>query len=150
MENKERTWGKPYAYHSGGGIFLCEMDLKNGTYASIDEYEAFGIFKDNEDEPYMPEDMLFTDDAANLTGEYKEMYDIMKKELDRVVEPFLCKPVTIKTVCYNVEREWASREEAIEFFKEGIICSEGSERDRYLNVLMNLLDGKDVATDFAN
>lgn len=52
--------------------------------------------------------------------------------------------VTIK--CYNKETQM-ERKEAIRFYKEAVACCEGSERDRYMNVLMDLLDGKDYCTD---
>lgn len=51
------------------------------------------------------------------------------------------------TICYNTARTWASRAEAIEFFKEGIANSDGAEKNRYTNVLMDLLKGKNISTD---
>lgn len=52
--------------------------------------------------------------------------------------------VTIK--CYNKE-EQMERKEAIDFYEEAVISCEGSERDRYMNVLMDLYFGKDYCTD---
>lgn len=54
---------------------------------------------------------------------------------------------TIKTVCYNQEREWTSREEAMEFFFNGVICSEGSEQERYMTILIKLQAGLDICSD---
>lgn len=53
----------------------------------------------------------------------------------------------VKTICYGQEKEWASREEAMEFFANGIIASEGSEQERYCAIYEQLQDGCDVATD---
>lgn len=39
------------------------------------------------------------------------------------------------------------RKEAIDFYEEAVIGCEGSERDRYMNVLMDLYSGKDYCTD---
>ena len=53
----------------------------------------------------------------------------------------------IKTICYGHEDVWGTREEAIKHF---IVCaqaSEGSERERYTNILLSLLDGQDVCAD---
>jgi hypothetical protein len=54
-------------------------------------------------------------------------------------------PVT--TVCYGKEHTYATRQEAINFFKEGVRHSEGAERDRYLRIVMKLEDGAMHATD---
>ena len=53
----------------------------------------------------------------------------------------------IKTVCYGQERSWRSRQEAIDFFLEGIDNSEGSERQRYENIVLKLQNGETYATD---
>ena len=53
----------------------------------------------------------------------------------------------ITTECYGHREEWNSREEAIAFFKEGIANSEGSERDRYVTIVMKLEQGADFADD---
>lgn len=53
----------------------------------------------------------------------------------------------ITTVCYNQEEKWESREEAMEYFLEGMRNSEGSERERYTNIYFDLMDGKDYCTD---
>lgn len=54
---------------------------------------------------------------------------------------------TVTTVCYGIKREWKNREEAQAFFNEGVMSSEGSERDRYINVLIRLHEGLDYCTD---
>lgn len=66
----------------------------------------------------------------------------MRKE--KLIIPDLT-PVT--TICYGQKRKWKSRVDAIEYFKCGIIESDGSERDRYVNVLIDLELMKDICTD---
>ena len=53
----------------------------------------------------------------------------------------------VVTVCYGERKEWDTREEAIRFFKEGMACSEGSERERYTNIVLALEAGEKEATD---
>lgn len=52
--------------------------------------------------------------------------------------------VTIK--CYGKE-EQMEREEAKAFYLEGMMCCDGSERDRYTNIYLQLLDGNDYCSD---
>lgn len=51
------------------------------------------------------------------------------------------------TKCYNKEEVWNNRQTAIKFFISCIENSEGSERERYTNVLMDLLANKNYCTD---
>ncbi|MBO7462004.1 MAG: hypothetical protein J6T96_05365 [Bacteroidales bacterium] len=53
----------------------------------------------------------------------------------------------IKTVCYGETKIWNSRQDAINFFADGIVCSEGSERERYVNIYCKLLEGETYCTD---
>jgi len=53
--------------------------------------------------------------------------------------------VTVK--CYGKEEKWASRQEAMNFYVEGMMCCEGSERDRYVNIYCDLVEGKDYCID---
>lgn len=55
------------------------------------------------------------------------------------------KPVTI--ICYGKEEVWDSRKEAKDFYLDGIMNSEGSERDRYINIYFGLKEGKDICRD---
>lgn len=54
---------------------------------------------------------------------------------------------TVKTVCYGKEEVWDSRNEAMAFFLEGMISSEGSECERYTKIYTELSMGKSVCTD---
>ncbi len=54
---------------------------------------------------------------------------------------------SVKVICYGEEKIWSSRKEAIEFYLEGISYCEGSERDRYINIYLDLINGLEVCTD---
>ncbi len=53
----------------------------------------------------------------------------------------------IKTICYGTERHWSDRTDAVRWFLECVSASEGSEKERYTNILTQLLSGAEVATD---
>lgn len=53
----------------------------------------------------------------------------------------------ITTVCYGKERTWKTREEAMSFFLEGMMASEGSEQERYCNIYIKLQRGLVYCTD---
>lgn len=54
-------------------------------------------------------------------------------------------PVTVK--CYGKDKTYTTRQEAINFYKEGIRCSDGAEQQRYVRIVMQLEDGAMHATD---
>ena len=51
------------------------------------------------------------------------------------------------TICYGHKDEWESKDEAIKYYMECANASEGSERERYMTIILQLLDGQKVATD---
>ena len=53
----------------------------------------------------------------------------------------------VKTICYGKERIWDKKEEAIEFFVDCMLNSEGSEKERYCNVLSSLKANLKVCKD---
>ena len=53
----------------------------------------------------------------------------------------------ITCVCYNTEQVFTSRQKAINYFNKAIAFSEGSEQNRYCNILSKLLDGAIYCTD---
>lgn len=53
----------------------------------------------------------------------------------------------VKTICYGKEQTWDKKEDAIEFFIDCMLNSEGSERDRYCNILSALKAGLKVCKD---
>lgn len=77
---------KAEVFYTGGGIWLAEMDLQNGTYAVVDsDYpECLSIYNLTDDEPYMPEDMIFSKGVDQLDSEQMKIYNrliaALKKE----------------------------------------------------------------------
>lgn len=51
------------------------------------------------------------------------------------------------TFCYNQAEVWANRSDAFEFFREAAWASEGCERERYMNILLDLMGGKHLCFD---
>lgn len=51
------------------------------------------------------------------------------------------------TVCYGEKRNWKTMDEALEFFLEGMMNTEGSEMDRYATIYAKLKSGLLFATD---
>jgi len=52
----------------------------------------------------------------------------------------------VKITCYG-KTEMMERDKAIKFYRECADWSEGSERERYVNVLFDLMDGLSEAKD---
>lgn len=53
----------------------------------------------------------------------------------------------VKTICYGKEQIWDKKEDAIEFFVDCMLNSEGSERERYCNILSSLKCNLKVCKD---
>ncbi len=53
----------------------------------------------------------------------------------------------VKTICYGKERLWDKKDEAIEFFIDCMLNSEGSEKERYCNILSSLKANLKVCKD---
>lgn len=71
------------------------------------------------------------------------LYESLKnslKESGSILDP-------VFTVCYNRLSIFPTRKSAIDFYKECMYGSEGSERERYTNIYLDLLDGSDVGLD---
>mgnify|MGYP007013864716 CR=1 FL=1 len=52
----------------------------------------------------------------------------------------------VKIICYRRESEM-ERQDAIREFTEGVMVCNGSERDRYMNILLDLMAGMKVCRD---
>ena len=60
----------------------------------------------------------------------------------------LCRKLdAVKTICYNKEQVWDSREEAMQFFLDAMMGSDGSERERYAIIFAKLKLGMEVCDD---
>lgn len=57
----------------------------------------------------------------------------------------LAEQVTV--TCYR-KTETMTREQAIDKYYEGMMCCEGSERDRYTNIYCQLMDGYRRVSDY--
>lgn len=53
----------------------------------------------------------------------------------------------VKVICYNRSELWHSRKRAYQFYWQGVMACEGSERDRYINICNDLQAKKKVCTD---
>ena len=47
----------------------------------------------------------------------------------------------IEVICYNGIEKWNKRSNALKFYRDGVRCCEGCERDRYINIVIGLEDG---------
>lgn len=52
----------------------------------------------------------------------------------------------VVVTCYG-RQEVLERRDALAKYKEGILCCEGAERDRYVNIYFQLMDGAREASD---
>lgn len=52
----------------------------------------------------------------------------------------------VVVTCYG-QQEVMERRDALAKYKEGILCCEGSERDRYTDIYLQLIDGAKEASD---
>lgn len=79
---------KAEAFYTGGGIWLAEKDLGNGTYAVVDSdyQECLSIYNYTDEQQYMPEDMVFSENVEKLDLEmmkiYNELLEVLKKAMD--------------------------------------------------------------------
>ena len=48
---------------------------------------------------------------------------------------------SVKVTCYGETKVWKHRQDAINEFLEGMRCCEGSERERYTNIYLQLIEG---------
>ena len=53
----------------------------------------------------------------------------------------------VTTICYGQKKEWDDRWEAVDFFKEGAMACDVSEKDRYTTILLKLLAGETTCSD---
>lgn len=52
-----------------------------------------------------------------------------------------------ETICYGERQRWTLRQDAINFFLEGMVATEGSERERYTNIYTKLVEGLYTCSD---
>ena len=54
---------------------------------------------------------------------------------------------SVKITCYGVTKIWNDRQSAIKEFREGMMCCDGSERERYTNIYLQLISGYTECVD---
>lgn len=60
----------------------------------------------------------------------------------------ICKRLDyVKVTCYGKEKVYDDRQEAVNFFEECVANSEGSERNRYVEILIDLRSGNIDCSD---
>lgn len=76
---------KTDVFYTGGGIWLSEGILDNGTCAIVSsEFPEFlSVYNINEEEPYLSEDMIFSKHVNELDEHYKEIYNNLLIELNK-------------------------------------------------------------------
>ena len=72
----------------------------------------------------------------------QEAIELSKEALQNLVSQGEC-----VVICYNQAEVWQSREMAAAFYLEAMCACEGCERERYTEVLLDLMAGKAVAHD---
>ena len=53
--------------------------------------------------------------------------------------------VTVR--CGLNEEYWTTRQEAVDFYLEGALCCGGSEAERYMTIVQQLMAGRKLASD---
>ena len=73
-------------FYTGGGIWIAEYDAGGGYVAVVDsEHPNFmSVYRKSEDdEPYQPENMVYSKEHSELDSVQKELHDILKQELEK-------------------------------------------------------------------
>ncbi len=86
-----------------------------------------------------PQDIII----VNIAEEAKEM----KQNCVVSGEDSCKKTDAVIVICYGQKEVWASRDEAIRFYRDGMEMCEGAEQRRYINIYIRLLEGCAVCTD---
>lgn len=77
------------AFYTGGGIWIAQtyLDEYNMTYAvvSSEALEYLTIYHEN-DEKYLPEDMILSMLGKNMSIEYKILHDRMLSKLETLID----------------------------------------------------------------
>lgn len=77
------------AFYTGGGIWIAQtyLDEHNMTYAvvSSEAPEYLTIYREN-DEKYLPGDMVLSMQAKNMSLEYRVLHDRMLSKLEALID----------------------------------------------------------------
>ena len=77
------------------------------------------------------------------------MEKLLEKAIDLSIEALnnLTAEGEVVVVCYNQAEVWKSREMAAAYYLEAMCACEGAEKERYTDVLLDLMAGKTVCHD---
>lgn len=53
----------------------------------------------------------------------------------------------VTITCYGETKIWEDRSDALRFYKQGAESSDGCERQRYMNIVLQLMEGRKICTD---
>lgn len=53
----------------------------------------------------------------------------------------------VTVFCYGKEETFDNAAQALKKYMEGVACCEGSERERYMNIVTDLYDGQNLCID---
>lgn len=75
------------AFYTGGGIWIAQTYLDEMNYAvvSSEAPEHLTIYRENE-EKYLPEDMILSMRAENMSLEYRVLHDRMLSKLEALID----------------------------------------------------------------
>lgn len=75
------------AFYTGGGIWIAQTYLDEMSYAvvSSEAPEYLTIYRESE-EKYLPEDMILSMRAENMSLEYRVLHDRMLSKLEALID----------------------------------------------------------------
>lgn len=75
------------AFYTGGGIWIAQTYLDEMSYivVSSEAPEYLTIYHDNE-EKYLPEDMILSMKAENMSLEYRVLHDRMLSKIEALID----------------------------------------------------------------
>lgn len=53
----------------------------------------------------------------------------------------------VTVICYGKSEVWESRQEALNYYYEGMLACDGSEKERYTKIWTEIRVGKEVCSD---
>lgn len=75
------------AFYTGGGIWIAQTYIDEMSYAvvSSEAPEYLTIYREN-DEKYLPEDMVLSMKAENMSLEYRVLHDRMLSKIEALID----------------------------------------------------------------
>ncbi len=127
---------------------IMQKIIFNGNPITIEEYINLYTFDDGPDFDHIghPLDPDTLDKAMDSFDTDYDLFELIERYLQLATKPIIINE-KYTTECYRQVREWDSKEEAMDFFKEAMMNSDGSEHDRYARIYEQLLDGKIYCSD---